>query len=192
MKKINLLITLLFLSTFAKAQNLDSIYVKFYTYSDYLKSNAKAGEINSNVYSIVAKFNSLSPKEYITETISLLKKEQFNEASFIFLLGSMRWKYYENFSKFNPEQYQEKDEIENIIYAFLRSNVCNFAAIIKIASQYHLTNDYVFCSRKKKPLYYDEAAGFYSRLGTQIILNEAYFTTMWSKERRDFENDLKK
>jgi hypothetical protein len=192
MKKINLLIVLLFFTTFAKAQNLDSIYVKFYTYSDYLKSNAKAGEINPNIYSIAAKLNFLSPKEYMKESISLLKKDQFNEASFIFLLGAIRWKYSENFSKFSPEQYHEKDEIESIINAFLRSNVRNFVAITKIASQYHLTNDYVFCSRKKKPLYYDEAAGFYSRLGTQILLNEAYFTTMWSKERRDFENDLKK
>ena len=192
MKKISNLILFLIFVTSANAQNLDSIYVKFYTYSDYLKSNTKAGELNASIPAITTRLNTLSPKEYINEAVVLIKKEQFNEASYIFILGAMRWKYYENLAKFTTKEYNQKNEIESIIYAFLRSNVRNFAAIIKIASQYHLTNDYVFCSRKKKPLYYDEAAGFYSRLGTQILINEAYFTTMWSKERRDFENDLKK
>ena len=103
----------------------------------------------------------------------------------------MRWKYYSNFFKYTSEEYDKKNEIESAINAFLRSNVRNFAAIINKASQYHLANDYVFCSRKKKPLYYDEAAGFYTRLGNQIVINEAYFTNMWSKERRDFENEIK-
>jgi len=191
MKKISILILLLF-TTFANAQNLDSIYVKFYAYSDYLKSNTKAGELNVSIPAITTKLNTLSPKEYINEAVVLIKKEQFNEASYIFILGAIRWKYYENFAKFTTKEYNQKNEIESMITAFLRSNVRNFAAIIKLATNYHLTNDYAFCSRKKKPLYYDEAAGFYSRLETQILINEAYFSTMWSKERRDFENDLKK
>lgn len=192
MKKITSFISLLLFTTFANSQNLDSIYVKFYAYSDYLKSNAKIGELNKYLPAIATKLNTLSPKEYINEAIILLKKEQFNEASFIFILGSVRWKYYENFSKFTTKEYDQKKEIESIITAFLRSNVRNFVAIIKATTHYHLANDYAFCSRKKKPLYYDEAVGFYSRLGEQIVINEAYFTNMWSKERRDFENDLKK
>ena len=192
MKKISTIVLLLLFTTFASAQNLDSIYVKFYAYSDNIKSIAKAGELNTFLPAIATKLNTLSPKEYINEAIVLLKKEQFNEASCIFILGAIRWKYYENFAKFTTKEHDQKHEIESIITAFLRSNVHNFAAIIKTATQYHLANDYAFCSRKKKPLYYDEAAGFYSRLGTQIVINEAYFTNMWSKERRDFENDLKK
>lgn len=192
MKKISTIFLLLLFTTFASAQNLDSIYVKFYAYSDDIKSNTKAGELNASIPAIITRLNTLSPKEYINEAVVLIKKEQFNEASYIFILGAMRWKYYENFAKFTTKEYNQKNEIESIITAFLRSNVLNFAAIIKLATNYHLANDYAFCSRKKKPLYYDEAAGFYSRLGTQIVINEVYFTNMWSKERRDFENDLKK
>jgi hypothetical protein len=191
MKKISFILLSFIFSTSLFAQNIDSIYVKFYSYSDYIKSNKKEGELNRIVLDITAKLNSQLPQKYIDEAVVLLNKGQFNEASYIFILGEMRWKYYSNFFKFTTEEYDKKNEIESTINAFLRSNVRNFAAIINKASQYHLANDYIFCSRKKKPLYYDEAAGFYKRLGNQIVINEAYFANMWSKERRDFENEIK-
>ena len=191
MKKISFIFLYFVFSTSLFAQNIDSIYVKFYSYSDYLKTNKKEGDLNRNVLDIAAKLNFQSPQKYLDEAVFLLEKGQFNEASYIFILGEMRWKYYSIFFKYTAEEYDKKNELESTINAFLRSNVRNFAAIINKASQYHLANDYVFCSRKKKPLYYDEAAGFYTRLGNQIVINEAYFTNMWSKERRDFENEIK-
>jgi hypothetical protein len=190
MKKISILI-LLFSATFTTAQYSDSIYTKFYSYADYLKSNKKEGELSPFVFDVATKLNSKSPQKYMDEAVVLLKKEQFNEASYIFILGAIRWKYYANFFKFNEVDYNQKNEIESTINSFLRSNVRNFAALINKASNYHLANDYTFCSRKKKPMYYDESAGFYTRLGNQIVINEAYFTNMWSKERRDFENEIK-
>ena len=174
------------------AQNLDSTFVKFYTYSDYLKINNKNGEVGSTIFEIASKLNTQSPLKYFDEATILLNKEQYNEASFIFILGAMRWKYYGNFFKYSEVDYNQKNELEEVINAFLRSNVRNFASILKKASSYHLSNDYIFCSRKKKPFYYDEAAGFYQRLANQILINEAYFSNMWKKERVDFENELKK
>ncbi len=191
MKKFTILFLLLN-SVGLNAQNLDSTFVKFYTYSDYLKTNNKNGEVGSTIFEIASKLNTQSPLKYFDEATILLNKEQYNEASIIFILGAMRWKYYGNFFKYSEVDYNQKNELEEVINAFLRSNVRNFASIINKASSYHLSNDYIFCSRKKKPLYYDEAAGFYQRLANQILINETYFSNMWKKERVDFENELKK
>lgn len=192
MKNIINIALLLLLSYSSLGQDLDSIYVKFYKYSDALTTNKTIGKLDENVYGIAKQLNTLHPREFINKSIELLKEDKFNEASFIFYLGNMRWKYIENFTKYTDKDNKLKQDINDVINSFLRSNVNNFSAIINAAVKYHFANDYAFCSRKKNPLQYDEAAAFYNRMSNQFIINQDYFRAMWSKERRDFENDLKK
>ena len=192
MKNIFNIALLVLLSYSSFGQDLDSIYVKFYKYSDELTINKTIGKLDENVYGIAKQLNTLHPREFMNKSIELLKQDKFNEASFIFYLGNMRWKYFENFTKYSDKDNKLKQDINDVINSFLRSNINNFSAIINAAVKYHFANDYAFCSRKKNTLLYEEAATFYNRMSNQFIINQDYFRAMWSKERRDFENDLKK
>lgn len=192
MTKIATIITVILISNGAFNQNLDSLYVKLYRYSDSIKSNNKTGVLDQNIYYEASKLNTFHPKEYLNKSLELLKQNKFNEASFMYYLGIMRWKYYENFAINNEKDIAIKQELNEIINTFLRSNVTNFSTIINASANYHLANDYAFCSKKKKPLHYEEEAALYKRMSNQFQINKDYFSTMWSKERREFENELKK
>lgn len=191
MKKV-FYITLLLVSFSVSCQDLDSIYVKFYAYSDILTTNKTIGKLDENVYEIAKQLNVLHPKEYINKSVELLKQGRFNEASFIYYLGYIRWDYFKNFTTYSNKDIHTKQEINDIINTFLRSNVANFSAILNAATKYHFENDYAFCHRKKDPLRYNEAGAFFSRMSNQFILNQEYFKTLWGKERHDFENYKKK
>jgi hypothetical protein len=192
MSKIVTIIILVLISNYTFSQNSDSLYVKLYRYSDSIKSNNKIGVLENNIYTVASKLNALHPREYLNKSLELLKQNKYNEASYIYYLGIMRWKYYENFAVYDEKDTTFKQDLNEVINSFLRSNVTNFSTIINAAANYHLANDYSFCSKKKKPLYYDEAAALYKRMSNQFQINKDYFTTMWSKERREFENELKK
>ena len=192
MKNIINITLLLLISHASFTQDLDSIYVKFYKYSDELTANNTTGKLDENVYLTAKQLNTLHPREFMNKSIELLKQDKFNEASFICYLGNMRWKYFGNFTKYTDKDTKIKQDINDILNAFLRSNVNNFSTIINAAVKYHFTTDYTFCSRKKKPLYYDESSAFYKRMSDQFIINKDYFRTKWNIERPDFESDLKK
>jgi len=73
---------------------------------------------------------------------------------------------------------------------YLRSNVDNFIAILKKCSDYQLTNDYEFFSKKKDPSKYLEQADRLSKVIIDLETNKKTYQETWDKQRLDYNKNL--
>ncbi|WP_298153071.1 hypothetical protein [Flavobacterium sp.] len=176
-----------FLSFAIQAQVSDAVYEKMYVYSDSIRKNNQAVKIDPQTVKMADSLTNAHPLAYFAAAAKLLEAFKYNDAAYIWAVGKMRETYYGNFTKYDRAFYDYRDAVSEPVWMFLRSNVDNVVAILKLAATYHLKHDYRLSPRDAKPDHYDEAAHLYERMAEQFSIHKSYFENMWLRERKEQE-----
>src|SRR5581483_1575381 len=69
-------------------------YKRIYAYSDSISKIQSPGLLQKDVFRIADSLNRFHPLSYFQKVVELLAQSKYNEASFIYFLGSFRYSYY--------------------------------------------------------------------------------------------------
>ena len=171
-------------------------YKRLFSYADSLEIRGNVGQISESTISIAKALDKQRPSDYFQKAIEMFDKRQYNDASFLYSLGDLRYRYY---NSANPKYSKSNDGAllasfnyvlgEPIGY-YLRSNAYNYIGLLKKCSDYLLTNDYAFYPKKKDPSKYLEQADRLNKLITDLETNKKTYQETWDKQRLDFDKTL--
>jgi len=171
-------------------------YKRLFSHVDSLQIQGNVGQISDNVISISKTLDKRRPVDYFEKAAEFMELGKYNDASFLYYLGDLRYRYY---NSVNPKYSKSNDGalLASLNYAlgepigyYLRSNVDNFVGILKKCSDYHSTNDYEFFSKKKDPSKYQEQADKLNKLIVDLETNKITYQETWDKQRLDFNKNL--
>ncbi|MDI1255042.1 MAG: hypothetical protein PSV16_02995 [Flavobacterium sp.] len=187
MKEIILAFIILFSLNLQAQDEPTGVYRNIYKCSDSIRSNKLTGKVSQKAMNTADSLNNYHPKAYFLKTVDLLMQSNYNDAAYIFLLGEMRMDYYGLFTKYDKDFYDFHHTVKDPVYMFLRSNIDNFIALLKLSAAYNRQHDYAYKSGKLKPENYKESGAIQDRMATQFHINKAYFENMWLRERKEQE-----
>jgi len=171
-------------------------YKRLFSYADSLQIRGDVGQISENVLSISRTLDKRKPVDFFEKAAEFMDLGKYNDASFLYYLGDLRYRYY---NSVNPKYSKSNDGalLASFNYAlgepigyYLRSNVDNFIGILKKCSDYQLTNDYEFFSKKKDPSKYLEQADRLSKVIIDLETNKKTYQETWDKQRLDYNKNL--
>ena len=195
-KKITLLILTIFIYSISYGQEELKLYKRIYYSADSLNKIGSIRKLDSNVFLTAKSLDKLHPSKFFESAVELLSKSKFDEAGFIFYLGSLRYRYY---NSANPE-YQPgndgallaslKSIISEPVGMYLRTNIDNFISVLKATVSYYNQNDFVFYSKNKDiEKYKDQSLGF-SGFIADLEGDKEKYTIQWNLERKELENNI--
>ena len=198
MKNILLLLFIIqFYSTCSSAQNESDLYKNIYKTADRLKASGKTSCIDTNnLFKEVIKLDKKHPSDFFKYSGNLMNDSKFNEASFIYYLGLMRFRY---FNSANPNYQASGDGalLGSLKYAmgepinmYLRTDVDNFIFIIKLARKYYSEHDYKYFPKDKYLEKFDAQCKSYQDLITDLETNKEKYKSVWASERKSIEENL--
>jgi hypothetical protein len=170
-----------------------SEYKKLYKYADSVRQFGHAGSLDTAIYKVADSLDKLHPKEYFTMALQLMTGHKLNEASFIYLIGYVRYSYY-NFS--NPEYSSEDDGalatslfsiVGEPMQMFLRSDIDNYISLLKKTFVWCSSHDYNFFSKNKAPDKYLKELTNLNNVITDLENNNEKYRKDWNDERIDME-----
>jgi hypothetical protein len=180
----------------AKLEKEVMTYKRLFSHADSLQIQGNVGQISENVISISKTLDKRRPVDYFEKAAEFMDLGKYNDASFLYYLGDVRYRYY---NSVNPKYSKSNDGAllasfnyvlgEPIGY-YLRSNVDNFIGILKKCSDYQSTNDYEFFSKKKDPSKYQEQADRLNKLIVDLETNKITYQETWDKQRLDYNKNL--
>lgn len=189
MKKILFALIVLFSLNLKAQDEPTGVYVNIYKYSDSIRNNKLTGKVSLPAIKMADSLNNLHPKAYFLKTVDLLLQSNYNDAAYICLLGEMRMDYYGLFAKYDNSFYELYHTVKDPVYMYLRSNIDNFIALLKLSAAYNKQHDYAYKSGELKPANYKESGAIQERTATQFRINKDYFEKMWLKERKEQQPD---
>jgi hypothetical protein len=165
------------------------LYKRIFGSADSLTIRGEVGQISSEVIATVKLLDKKRPVSYFEKAAELIEKGQYNDASFLFYVGNLRYRYY---NSSNPKYSVSGDGAlltsfhyllgEPLGY-YLRSNADNFIGLLQKSVDWHLTNDYEFYSRKKDPFKYTEQTDKLIGQIADIETNKAAYQETWKQQR---------
>jgi hypothetical protein len=171
-------------------------YKKLFSYADSLAIRGNIGQVSESAINIAKTLDRQRPVDCFQKAIEMFDKREYNDASFLYSLGDLRYRYY---NSSNPKYSKSNDGAllasfnyvlgEPIGY-YLRSNADNYIGILKKCSDYLLSNDYVFFPKKKNPSKYLEQADRLNRLIADLETNKKTYQETWDKQRLDYDKNL--
>lgn len=198
MSKAIALLFLIFLCTNSYSQDQLKLYREIYKTSDSLKKSGHILDIDPAVFEEAKKLDEQHPSKYFETATAYLEKSKFNEASFLYFLGLMRYKYY---NSANPD-YQEGNDIDVFaslkkvlgepVNMYLKTDISNFITIVKYATDYYKENDFAFFPKSKNPEKYDIQLNLCLKLKTQLENNKEKYTNIWNAEIKKMKVTLNK
>lgn len=93
-KPLFLLLFICFICSNSYSQDQSKLYKSIYETSDSLKKNNKILEIDKKVFKEAKKIDKEHPAKYLEATGVYITKSKFNEASFLYYVGTLRYQYY--------------------------------------------------------------------------------------------------
>ncbi|MCO5948998.1 hypothetical protein [Mucilaginibacter flavidus] len=138
----------------------------------------------------------LHPLEYFTKAGKLLASNNLNEASFIFYLGSLRYRYY---NSVNPSYKESEDgalfaslnyAVGEPFYMFLKANVNNYISIVKKSIDWYSSHEYKFYVDSKSKEKYLSTAKDLNEMMANLEKNKDKYGETWAKERQDSEKNF--
>ncbi|HYI77483.1 MAG TPA: hypothetical protein VEW65_07660 [Chryseolinea sp.] len=172
------------------------IYERLFNYADSLTIRGKVGQMSEEVVEIAKTLDKGRPVEYFLTAVKMMDKGRYNDASFLYYLGDLRYRFY---NSVNPKYSESHDgallaSFQNAlgepIGYYLRSNADNFILVLKKCSEYHLTNDYKFYPKKKDPTKFKKEAETLNNVIIDVEANKVKYQETWGKQRREFETNL--
>jgi hypothetical protein len=198
MSKTITLLFLFFVCTISYSQNELKLYRTIYSTADSLKKSGHILDIDKQVFEEAKKLDEQHPSKYFETATVYLEKSKFNEASFLYFLGLMRYKYY---NSANPD-YQASNDIATFASLkkvlgeptnmYLKTDITNFISIVKYATDYYKDNDFTFFPKSKSPEKYDVQLNLCLKLKNELENNKPKYTTLWDAEIKRMKVTLNK
>jgi hypothetical protein len=159
--------------------------------------SGNVGKIDARTYKIADSLDALYPSSYYEKAMNYMTKSKFNEASFLYLVGVYRFKY---FNSANPNYKPSGDGALNAslnymigepIGIYLKSNFENYISILKSCQKYFAENDYKFYSKSNNVDKFDMQINNFSKQISDLENNKQKYIKEWKKERKETEDLLK-
>ena len=195
-KTISLFILTLFISIFSYGQEELKLYKNIYRTSDSLKLIGHIKDIDSTIFKTANKLDKQHPLKFFETSGELLLKAKFNEASFIYYLGLMRFRYY---NSVNPDYQPSGDgalfgslkyTMDEPVNMYLRTDIDNFISIIKMTIDYYGKNDFTFYTNQKDIEKFNLQTKSYLDLVTELETNKTQYSEQWDAERKTMEKNI--
>lgn len=175
-------------------------YKKLARYADSLKSIGAVGQLSNGLKNTTDSLDKLPPKGYYEKVFKLMDSGNYNDASFLFYLGNLRYGYYNltnpNYSKSNDGALLASFNYvlgEPLTY-YLKVYPDNYIEILKKSLNWYLVNDYPFCTKAKDPKGYTDQSDKLGNAIKDLEKNKTTYQATWDKEREElnktFDNAL--
>lgn len=179
-----------------QVENEVMLYKRLFSRADSLTVRGEVGQISTEVIETAKLLDKKRPVSYYEKAAELMEKGQYNDASFLFYLGNLRYRYY---NSSNPE-YSVSDDgalLASFNYVlgeplgyYLRSHVDNFIGLLQKSVDWYLQHDYQFYSRKKDSIKYTELADKLTKQIADIQNNKTTYQETWTQQRQERINDM--
>ncbi|MDQ0475676.1 hypothetical protein [Chryseobacterium sp. MDT2-18] len=191
MKKFPALLLLMVFTANSFAQDHEiKLYKSILTKGDSL---SKVKFDKTTIFKATKNLDKKHPSQYFDQMAIYLSKEKFNEASFLFYLGQMRYRYY---NAANPKYQLGNDGalfaslkavLGEPIDLYIKNDVNNYIEILKLAKNYFAENDYRFFSKKKSEQKYRDQIKNMDDLILSLETDRSTFVEKWIKDRADYK-----
>ncbi len=165
------------------------LYKNIYSTADSLIKIGQIKNIDSTIFKMANKLDKGHPTRFFETAVDLLSESKFNEASFIYYLGLMRYRY---FNSVNPDYQASGDGalLASLNYAvgepinmYLKTDIDNFISIINLTINYYETNDFLFSTKTKNEESYIKQTKGYKDLIIELETNKEKYTTQWDEQK---------
>lgn len=190
MKRLFIFLIFFSLANIINAQNEEiNLYKNILKKGDSI-SKTKIDTIQ--IFTIANKLDKKHPSQYFDEMANYLSKEKYNEATFLFYLGQMRYKYY---NSANPKYQSGNDGallasllivLGEPVNLYARTNSDNFINILSLTKDYFKNNDYKFYPKKKNEEKYNLQIQNVDKLIETIENEKSSLETNWKEERQKY------
>ncbi|WP_394767074.1 hypothetical protein [Ferruginibacter sp.] len=165
------------------------LYKNLYKTADSLNKMRRLFSIDSITKIEVKKLDKKHPAKYFEKAAELFKTNQFNDASFLYYLGVLRYRFY---NSVNPDYQASGDgalaaslqyAVGETINLYLKNNIDNFISALKFTTDYYKNNDYEFYSKQKNIDKYNKLFDNFSNLISDLEKNKEKYKKEWDEER---------
>ena len=197
MKYRLLLLSLLLLTNFAFGQIEQILEMKkLYAKTDSIKNFKKPFTISEEFKSTLTELEKQHPSKYFEKFNEYLSQDKFDECSFLYHIGVLRYSYFNSTNKdyqaggdgalFSSLKYMTGE----IISVYLKNDIDKYVEILKAVDDYSENNDYTFHSKKIDLKKYKELK--FTELIKNLIDNKNKFNKEWPIERKEMIDNLDK
>jgi hypothetical protein len=165
-------------------------YKNLYKTADSLNKSGQLFAVDSSTIQKAKLLDKQHPAKYFEAAGELFKNAKYNDASFVYYLGILRYRYY---NSANPK-YQASDDgalaaslqyvLGESINLFLKTNIDHFLSALKFASDFYSKNDYIFFSKTKNLTKYNQIIDGFSGLIKDLEVNRAKYEKEWDEEKQ--------
>jgi hypothetical protein len=178
-------------------QNEFEVYKRIYRTADSLKAIGRIRSIDTT--SVLARVRVLDrkhPADFFMTSGQLFRDAKMNEAALVYLVGQMRYRYY---NSANPNFKQGEDGallgsfnalFNELMNMYLRTDVDNYLAIVKLTVSYCKKHDYKFFSRSKNIVKYDAQIRSINEMIHELETNKEKYQLTWMAERKALESKI--
>ena len=197
MNKILKFFLLLFICNISYSQNEMKLYKSIFKTADSLKNSGKILVIDNTIYQVAKELDKQHPQKFFEKSAEYLAQSKFNEASFLYYVGLMRYRYY-NLTNPNYQDSNDGALLGSLKYAigepvnmYLKIDIDNFISILKKATNYYSENDYLFQSKSKDIEKYMAQNKSYLELITELESNKQKYSDEWNSQMKKFKDAFK-
>lgn len=190
-----IIILLFFLAKHLYSQKEFEIYKKIYKTADSLKAIGKENYVEfDSLFIKVKELEKKHPYSFFEAVDECMLKSKFNEASFIYFVGLMRFNYY---NSVNPDYNDNKllntykDTYGGYLVHYLRTNADNFIKILQMSIDYYINNDFAFFSKNNDIERFNMEINPFNEYLKDLKTNKDKYLVLWKAERIKIEEDLK-
>lgn len=173
------------------------VYENLYRVADEITKSGKIGDLENDLFYKTLQTDSKPPAEYFNLSGEYINNSKFNEASFLYYLGVLRYSFY---NKSNPDYSPSGDGalagslmsvMGEPINMYLRTNIDNFISILESVKRYYIENDFLYFSKSKNEENYNSQAVKLQQKIDDLKSNKSKYIKDWKKERKEMEKLIK-
>lgn len=198
MKKLLIILSISLISSYCYSQEEEiRLYQNIISKSDSLIKVGKIEQIDTlKIFKEASKIDEKHPSQYFDAMANYLNNNEFNEASFLFYVGIMRYKFY---NSTNPKYKAGEDGallaslkmvLGEPIQLYMRSDVDNFLNILNLSKNYYQKHDYKFFPKKNNEQKYEDQIKYIENMVLTIEKDRLSIKKIWEKEREEYKNML--
>jgi hypothetical protein len=171
-------------------------YKDIYHYADSCSKLQSQQLLSKRAFTIADSLDKLNPVSFFSEAGVLMAQRQYNEASFVFYLGMLRFRYY---NSADPD-YKPSDggallasletTLGEPIRIYLQNNIDHYKFILKSCMDWAAVHDYKYFPKSKSPQKYTDQLNGINSLITEMDNNREKYTKLWANERADAEKNI--
>ncbi len=157
---------------------------------DSLSKLERPFSIDSTTTTNVRQLDKGHPSKYFYAAMDILNSNKYNDAAFLFYLGTLRYKFY---NLANPDYQASEDGayeasllnlIGEAINIYLKTNIDNYISALKFTIDYYQKNDFFFFSKHNNKEKHEQIANKFLNTISDLESNKITYKKKW-------DNDIK-